>query len=106
MISIYLEHSATVSLVEASNLLWISYLQSRVFVSFNFPTVPRVTFLNRTWARHEKLPEVDRQGCGTLRYTLSQKHQSTYLHNRKRKLGINDSTSSVNLSVNAVFINH
>jgi hypothetical protein len=44
------------------------------------------------WARHEKSPEV-----GTLRYILSQKHQSTCLQNRKTKLGINDPTSSVSV---------
>jgi hypothetical protein len=47
---------------------------------------------------------------GTLRYTVSQKHQSTYLHNRETKLGINDSTCSLSeplsISVTAVFISH
>jgi hypothetical protein len=50
------------------------------------------------WTRHEKSPEVDRRGGGTLRYTLSQKHQSIYLHNLETKFGINDSTSSVSVS--------
>jgi hypothetical protein len=49
------------------------------------------------WARHEKSPEVYRRGGGTLRYTLSRKHESTYLHNREKKLDINDSAFSVSL---------
>jgi hypothetical protein len=59
----------------------------------NFPS----TFANIMDAPQE----VDRPGAGTLRYTLTQKHQSKYLHNRETKLGINDSTSSVSVSLSS-----
>jgi hypothetical protein len=53
-------------------------------------------FISAVWTRHEKSPEVDKRGCGTLRYTLSQKHQSTYPHNTQTT-GINDPTSSISV---------
>jgi hypothetical protein len=40
--------------------------------------------------RHEKSPEMNWRDGGHFCYTLSEKHQSTYLHNTETKLGIND----------------
>jgi hypothetical protein len=58
------------------------------------------------WACHEKYPEADSRSGTTLRYSLSQKHLSTYLHNRETKLDKLFHIFSISTTITAIFINH
>jgi hypothetical protein len=83
--------------------LCLSYVQCRslhwydlVFIednSNNLRNWPRIYYGCATRIRHKLIA-----GAGELyAKLLSQKRQSTYLHNRETKLGINDSTASVSV---------